>query len=55
LLLESDGPVEYSGKIGTPAMTQEILNLISKFKEIPVDELELQIEENTRKIFPKIF
>ena len=55
LLLESDGPVEYSGKIGTPAMIREVLNLISKFKEIPVDELEYQIEKNTRSIFPKIF
>ena len=55
LLLESDGPVEYSGKIGTPAMTREVLNLISKFKEIPADELELQIEKNTQSIFPKIF
>jgi len=55
LLLESDGPVEYSGKIGTPAMTREVLNLISKFKEIPADELERQIEKNTQNIFPKIF
>ena len=55
LLLESDGPVEYSGKIGTPAMTREVLNLISKIKEISADELELQIENNTRTIFPKIF
>ncbi len=55
ILLESDGPVEYSGKIGTPAMTREVLNLISKFKEIPVDDLELQIEKNTRDIFPRIF
>jgi len=55
LLLESDGPVEYSGKIGTPAMTREVLNLISKFKEIPADELERQIEKNTQSIFPKIF
>ena len=55
LLLESDGPVEYSGKIGTPAMIREVLNLISKFKEIPADELESQIEKNTRRIFPKIF
>lgn len=55
LLLESDGPVEYSGKIGTPAMTREVLNLISKIKEIPADELERQIEINTQIIFPTIF
>ncbi|UCD01555.1 MAG: TatD family hydrolase [Promethearchaeota archaeon] len=55
LLLESDGPVKYSGKIGTPAMIREVLNTISKFKEIPVEELENQIYENTKKVFPKIF
>ena len=55
LLLESDGPVKYSGKIGVPAMVKTVLNSISKLKEINSDELEKQIEENTRKIFPKIF
>ncbi len=55
LLLESDGPVKYSGKIGVPAMIKNVLNSISKLKEINSDELEKQIEENTRKIFPKIF
>ncbi|TFG30473.1 MAG: TatD family deoxyribonuclease [Promethearchaeota archaeon] len=55
LLLESDGPVEYSGKIGTPAMIREVLNLISKIKGIPAEELEHQIEKNTRDIFHKIF
>ena len=55
LLLESDGPVKYSGKIGVPAMVKNVLNSISKLKEINSDELEKQIEENTRNIFPKIF
>jgi len=55
LLLESDGPVKYSGKIGTPAMIREVLNFISKLKEIPAEELEKQIYKNTKKIFPKIF
>jgi len=55
LLLESDGPVKYSGKVGVPAMVKNVLNTISKLKEINSDELEKQIEENTRKIFPKIF
>ena len=55
LLLESDGPVKYSGKIGTPAMIREVLKSISKFKQIPADELENQIQENTKRIFPKIF
>lgn len=55
LLLESDGPVKYSGKIGTPAMIREVLNTISNIKKIDSKDLELQIEENTKKIFPKIF
>jgi TatD DNase family protein len=55
LLLESDGPVEYSGRIGTPAMIRSVLKSISKLKNISSDELEKQIEENTRIVFPKIF
>ena len=38
LLLESDGPVKYSGKDGTPAMIKEVLRSISKFKDVPIDE-----------------
>jgi TatD DNase family protein len=55
ILLESDGPVKFSGQIGKPSMIQEVLNKISKIKNIPIDELENQIERNTQKIFPRIF
>lgn len=55
LLLESDGPVKYSGNIGTPSMIKEVLNTISTLKKIPALELEAQILDNTKKIFPKIF
>ncbi|MFX1548896.1 MAG: TatD family hydrolase [Promethearchaeota archaeon] len=55
ILLESDGPVKYSGKTGTPAMIKEVLKAISKLKKFDSKELEIQIEKNTRKIFPKIF
>ncbi|MFX1238181.1 MAG: TatD family hydrolase [Promethearchaeota archaeon] len=55
LLLESDGPVEYSGKIGTPAMIIDVLSSISKLMQIDMKELENQIEKNTRTIFPKLF
>ena len=55
LLLESDGPVKYSGKIGTPAMIKDVLNVISRLKNVPSPELENQILENTKRIFPKIF
>ncbi|MFW9820030.1 MAG: TatD family hydrolase [Candidatus Thorarchaeota archaeon] len=55
LLLESDGPVKYSGIIGTPAMIRDVLNTISNLKKIDSKELEMQIASNTRKIFPKLF
>ncbi|MFX1571865.1 MAG: TatD family hydrolase [Promethearchaeota archaeon] len=55
LLLESDGPVKYSGKIGSPAMIREVLNTVSKLKDLPSRALEEQIYKNTIKIFPKIF
>jgi TatD DNase family protein len=55
LLLESDGPVKYSGKDGTPAMIKDVLRSISKFKDVPIDELENQIYENTKTVFPRIF
>ncbi|MFX1453978.1 MAG: TatD family hydrolase [Promethearchaeota archaeon] len=55
LLLESDGPVKYSGQTGTPAMIREVLRSISKIKNISIEELEYQIHKNTKKIFPKIF
>jgi len=55
LLLESDGPVEYLGKIGTPGMIQEVLKSISKLKNLSINELEEQIYKNTKNVFPKIF
>lgn len=55
LLLESDGPVKYSGKIGTPAMIKETLNIVANLRNINLEELEIQLENNTKKIFPKIF
>jgi TatD DNase family protein len=55
LLLESDGPVKYSGKIGAPAMIKETLNILANLRNINPEELELQLENNTKKVFPKIF
>jgi TatD DNase family protein len=55
LLLESDGPVKYSGSTGTPAMIRDVLHTISKYKEVLEVDLESQICENTKKVFPKIF
>ena len=55
LLLESDGPVKYSGITGAPSMIRNVLNTISHIKKIDSNDLELQLEENTKKIFPNIF
>jgi len=55
LLLESDGPVKYSGRLGTPAMIRDVLKSISKLKDVPINELENKIYENTQKAFPKMF
>ena len=55
LLLESDGPVKYSGQIGIPSMIREVLVEISKIKKTPQEDLEIQIYNNTKKVFPKIF
>ncbi len=55
LLLESDGPVVYSGKTGVPSMIKEVLQAVTKIRNIRNDELENIICENTKRIFPKIF
>jgi len=55
LLLESDGPVKYFGQIGTPSMIREVLNEIAKIKKMPQGDLEVQIYDNTKNVFPKIF
>jgi TatD DNase family protein len=51
ILLESDGPVNSN----TPAKVKEVLNMVSNLKKIDSKELEIQIEKNTKKIFPRIF
>ncbi|TXT62654.1 MAG: putative deoxyribonuclease YjjV [Promethearchaeota archaeon] len=55
LLLESDGPVKYSGRVGVPAMIKEVLDVVSQLKNIDKEELQAQIEKNTRTIFPNVF
>jgi len=55
LLLESDGPVEYTGVVGTPAMIKNVLDSISSIKSISADELAEIICDNTKKVFSKIF
>ncbi|MGV9171311.1 MAG: TatD family hydrolase [Promethearchaeia archaeon] len=55
ILLESDGPVEYRGKSGTPALIRRVAQKISKIKDIEFADVEELIEENTRDVFSRIF
>ena len=55
LLLESDGPVKYSGVTGSPAMVRDVLMAVSKLRKIDHQILEDQIEKNTKAIFKKLF
>jgi len=55
LLLESDGPVKFSGKIGTPSMIKEVLNEISIIKKMNTQDIEEKILTNTKDVFPRIF
>lgn len=55
ILLESDGPVKFSGEIGTPAMIKNVLNDISSIKKISAEEIEEKLWNNTRNVFPRIF
>ena len=55
LLLESDGPVESRGVIWTPAMIKTVLKSTANIRKISIEDLEKQIESNTKAIFPKIF
>ncbi|MBD3256529.1 MAG: hypothetical protein GF383_15645 [Candidatus Lokiarchaeota archaeon] len=55
LLLESDGPVKYSGAVGTPSMIRNVLDSVSKIKGIESSLLEEKILNNSKRIFPKIF
>ncbi|MFO8019996.1 MAG: TatD family hydrolase [Promethearchaeia archaeon] len=55
ILLESDGPVEYRGKSGTPGMVKGVAQKISKIKDKKLVDVEEIIEKNTEKVFPRIF
>lgn len=54
LLLESDGPVKFRGKTGTPTMVKDVLNELAVIKKENVKDLEEKIWENTLVIFPRI-
>jgi TatD DNase family protein len=54
LLLESDGPVKFHGKAGTPTMVKEVLNELAIIKKEDVKKIEEKIWENTLIVFPRI-
>ena len=55
LLLESDGPVEYRGKMATPASINKVLTILSQLRGNEKDELEGKILKNTKTLFPRVF
>ena len=52
LLLESDGPVKYSGKIGTPVMIRDVLKLtaVKKFKPKEVTKVMILAKTKVTRI-----
>jgi TatD DNase family protein len=55
LLVESDGPVKYSGQIGVPAMIKNVIGTIADLKSQTTETIASQLYENTTKVFPKAF
>jgi Tat protein secretion system quality control protein TatD with DNase activity len=55
LLLESDGPAPFHAVIGEPKDCAFVCNEIAAMRGMDTAELEVHIEENTRKAFPKVF
>jgi len=47
--------VKHSGNVSVPVIVKNVLNSISLLKEMNSCELEIPIENKTRKIFPKFF
>jgi len=55
LLLESDGPASFRGITGEPKDCAFVVGEIANMRGLDPAELEMQIEQNTRNVFPKVF
>lgn len=59
IVIETDCPYlppqSHRGKTNEPSYLIEIAEKLSEIKNIPLEELEMKIQENIRKIFPKFF
>jgi TatD DNase family protein len=55
LLLESDGPAPFHGTTGEPKDCVLVCSEIAAMRGMDPTELEVYVEENTRKAFPKVF
>lgn len=54
LLLESDGPVKYSGVEGRPGDVRRVLTRLADLKGVPEEALARTLHENTRVGFPRL-
>ncbi|OLS14366.1 MAG: Sec-independent secretion TatD [Promethearchaeota archaeon CR_4] len=55
LLLESDGPATFKGIVGEPKDCALVITEIARRRNVSREELEVIIESNTRKTFPRVF
>jgi TatD DNase family protein len=58
IVIETDAPycapVPHRGKVCVPAMVIETARVLADIKGISMDELEHILEQNTKKLYPKI-
>ena len=58
IVIETDAPycapVPYRGKVCEPAMIVETARILAQIKGVPLGELERVLEENVKRLYPKI-
>ncbi|MCL2748467.1 MAG: TatD family hydrolase [Alphaproteobacteria bacterium] len=58
IVIETDAPwcapVPFRGKECTPAMVVETAKVLAEIRNIPLQELEVVLEQNTKKLYPKL-
>ncbi|CEO41187.1 TatD family hydrolase [Photobacterium kishitanii] len=53
MLVESDAPCKYNGKIGDPCMIVDIIAAVANYHQISVEQLTLILADNTRRYLRK--
>jgi TatD DNase family protein len=51
ILLETDSPVEYAGKVARPACVRRAAELVAEIKHVAPEEVETSTTENARRFF----